>query len=303
MLMLYEKIRGQRLYYRCWGSGEDRVLLLHGCLVPSVLYEEVGPLLAAPGRRVIAPDFPGFGSSDKPTREYGLEPLYDDLLEIVLRFGGEGRLHLVAHDTAAVVACRLALEGKVEVASLALVDAWLAGDRERLPEVIEAAAGLGWRLRLNELALSAQARNLVQDPALLPAEARSALIGPVTRDPGARRALHRFAADLLARRGEVRCLRERLGELDLPRIVLAGGGDPYRPHQATEALAEELGVEPLIVSGAAHLTTLERPRESADALLGLIREAETPAQEEEAVPAEEEAAAAEAQEGAGDETS
>lgn len=47
-------------------SGET-ILLLHGQPSWSYLYRKVIPLLVAAGHRVVAPDLPGFGKSDKPS--------------------------------------------------------------------------------------------------------------------------------------------------------------------------------------------------------------------------------------------
>ncbi|MBE0440856.1 MAG: haloalkane dehalogenase [Psychrobacter sp.] len=57
-----------RVHYLDEGPKDaDPVLLLHGEPSWCYLYRKVIPILTAAGHRVIAPDLPGFGRSDKPT--------------------------------------------------------------------------------------------------------------------------------------------------------------------------------------------------------------------------------------------
>jgi len=57
---------GLRLHYLDEGSG-PLVVLFHGEPTWSFLYRKVIPRITAAGFRAIAPDYPGFGKSDKPT--------------------------------------------------------------------------------------------------------------------------------------------------------------------------------------------------------------------------------------------
>jgi haloalkane dehalogenase len=62
----YEQIDGLRLHYLDEGEG-DPVVCFHGEPTWSYLYRKMLPPLVAGGHRVIAPDYAGFGRSDKPT--------------------------------------------------------------------------------------------------------------------------------------------------------------------------------------------------------------------------------------------
>ena len=56
-----------RMHYLDEGPPDGELILcLHGQPTWSYLYRKMAPLLAAAGRRVVAPDFIGFGRSDKP---------------------------------------------------------------------------------------------------------------------------------------------------------------------------------------------------------------------------------------------
>jgi pimeloyl-ACP methyl ester carboxylesterase len=58
-----------RVHYLDEGKGERTFLCLHGEPTWCYLYRRMIPLLAARGGRVVAPDFVGFGRSDKPEDE------------------------------------------------------------------------------------------------------------------------------------------------------------------------------------------------------------------------------------------
>ncbi|GIS19635.1 MAG: hypothetical protein CM15mP120_15510 [Pseudomonadota bacterium] len=68
-----------RLAHTPFGRGRYRrayLLCMHGQPVWSYLYRKMIPLLVADGFRVIAPDLPGYGKSDKPAsrEDYRLQP-------------------------------------------------------------------------------------------------------------------------------------------------------------------------------------------------------------------------------------
>lgn len=63
----YIEIDGMRMHYVDEGpSNADPILLLHGEPTWAYLYRTMIPVLTAAGHRIVAPDFFGFGRSDKP---------------------------------------------------------------------------------------------------------------------------------------------------------------------------------------------------------------------------------------------
>jgi haloalkane dehalogenase len=63
----YRMIDGLRIHYLDEGPADARpVVLFHGEPTWSFLYRRIIPLLTDAGYRAIAPDYPGFGRSDKP---------------------------------------------------------------------------------------------------------------------------------------------------------------------------------------------------------------------------------------------
>ena len=65
----YTNWRDFRIHYVDEGKGERTFLCLHGEPTWSYLYRKMIPRFVATGARVVAPDFVGFGRSDKPEDE------------------------------------------------------------------------------------------------------------------------------------------------------------------------------------------------------------------------------------------
>src|ERR1051326_1113778 len=62
----FVEINGMRVHYVDEGAGET-ILCLHGEPTWAFLYRKMIPLFVGAGKRVVAPDFIGFGRSDKFT--------------------------------------------------------------------------------------------------------------------------------------------------------------------------------------------------------------------------------------------
>jgi pimeloyl-ACP methyl ester carboxylesterase len=81
----YLEWRGLRAHYVDEGAGSEVFLCLHGEPTWSYLYRRMIPPFVASGARVVAPDFIGFGRSDKPEDEalYTFDFHRSFLLELV----------------------------------------------------------------------------------------------------------------------------------------------------------------------------------------------------------------------------
>ena len=77
--------RGLRAHYVQEGTGSDTYLCLHGEPTWSYLYRRMIPAFVAAGAKVVAPDFIGFGRSDKPEDEalYSFDFHREFLLEFI----------------------------------------------------------------------------------------------------------------------------------------------------------------------------------------------------------------------------
>ncbi len=99
-----------RVHYLDEGpAGADPVLLLHGEPSWSFLYRKMIPVLVSAGNRVIAPDLPGFGRSDKPSRreDYTYQR-HVDWMQAVLDQLDLHHITLVCQDWGGLIGLRLA---------------------------------------------------------------------------------------------------------------------------------------------------------------------------------------------------
>src|ERR1700746_1511617 len=113
-----------RMHYVDEGSG-DPILLLHGEPTWSYLYRRMIPPLSKPGAgsrrrfRVVAPDYLGFGRSDKPLQ---IEDYTYDLHVASIRALVEGldlrRITVVVQDWGGPIGLRVAAESQDRVARL-----------------------------------------------------------------------------------------------------------------------------------------------------------------------------------------
>jgi haloalkane dehalogenase len=121
----YVELDGLRMHYLDEGDG-DPVVCFHGEPTWSYLYRKMLPPLVAGGRRVICPDYAGFGRSDKPTdrRWY----TYDRHLELVSEVLAGLDLKdatVVVQDWGGPIGLRWAVQNADRVASLVIMNTGL----------------------------------------------------------------------------------------------------------------------------------------------------------------------------------
>jgi haloalkane dehalogenase len=124
---------GLRMHYVEDGSGQP-VLLLHGEPTWAFLYRKLIPTLSSVAR-VLAPDYFGFGRSDKPTRieDYS----YDFHCRSIERVAEELDLRdatVVVQDWGGPIGLRLAVEHPERVARLVILNTGVGAGRAPSPE-------------------------------------------------------------------------------------------------------------------------------------------------------------------------
>jgi pimeloyl-ACP methyl ester carboxylesterase len=107
----YLEWQGLRAHYVDEGEGDRVFLCLHGEPTWSYLYRRMIPPFVASGARVVAPDFPGFGRSDKPVEEffYSFDMHRTFLLEFIERLDLT-RITLVVQDWGGLLGLTLPME-------------------------------------------------------------------------------------------------------------------------------------------------------------------------------------------------
>jgi pimeloyl-ACP methyl ester carboxylesterase len=225
------------------------VVLVHGLVISSRYME---PLAAILGRdfRVLAPDLPGFGESDKPRHVLDVDELAD-ALALWLEASGVARAALIGNSFGCQVLAALALRHR---------------------DVVD-------RLVLQGPTVDPQARNLVVQfwRDIVNGRREPRPMGPLARidyaKAGIRRAL--ATARILIRDR----IEERLPMIEAPTLVLHGSRDPVSPQQWAEEAARLLPRGKLVVvEGGTHTMNYTYPAEFAAAVRPFLEESDAAAE-------------------------
>jgi haloalkane dehalogenase len=264
---------GLRMHYVDEGSG-DPVLLLHGEPTWAFLYRKLIPALAGVAR-ALAPDYFGFGRSDKPTRieDY----TYDFHCASIERFAAELDLRdatVVVQDWGGPIGLRLAVEHPERVARLVILNTGIGAGRAPSEEWLRFRAfvrRVGSELVPGQLIRISAVTELQDDvveaynaPFPTPESKAGVLAFPeqVPTEPD-----HPNAPKML----EIRAALERW---EKPALVLFSDSDPIFSTVAAEHMAARIpGAGPAeIVRGAGHFLQEEKGEEIGDRIVRFLAE-------------------------------
>jgi pimeloyl-ACP methyl ester carboxylesterase len=113
----WAEVRGGRIRYFVAGDGPPLVLV-HGLGGSATNWSELAPLLAA-NHRLLIPDLPGHGGSDRLAAVSGLQP-YADRVAAVMEGEGIASAPVVGHSLGGLVVLRLALRRPEAVSAIVL---------------------------------------------------------------------------------------------------------------------------------------------------------------------------------------
>ena len=268
----YVEQDGLRMHYLDEGGGTgDPILLLHGEPTWSFLYRKMIPALARAGR-CIAPDYFGFGRSDKPTDPgwYSYDRHVDSIARLVAELDLQ-RITLVVQDWGGPVGFRLAVEQPERIARLVVMN---TGIGARAP----GEAWLRFQSFMRRVGTEIVAGQLV----------RLSLVQPVSDEviagydapfpvPESRVGIVQFpelvatSADHPSGPAMLR-VRDALRELDRPALVLFSDGDPIFSRRAAEVMAELLPGAELDppVEGAGHFLQEDRGEQLGERIAGWL---------------------------------
>ena len=139
----FETVDGIRLHYVEGGRADgETVVLLAGFPQSWYAWKKVMPLLGE-RYRVIAPDLPGQGDSDRPLEGYDTQTVATVIARLLKQLEVND-YHLIAHDVGAWVAYPLAAMFADSVKRLVLLDAGIPGIT--LPDSLPIASDKAWRM-------------------------------------------------------------------------------------------------------------------------------------------------------------
>ena len=244
------------VYYEHWvpPSNVDRrepVLLIHGSPGSGSNFVLLGPELARDGRRVIAPDLPGYGNSPMtPSMSHETNAKY---MARMLDELGIGRVHVVGWSSGGGVAMELAHQFPDRVASVTLLAAIAAQETEGSGsyffEHVKYGVGIA---------------TLGVVPELIP---HFGVLGDWSGRTGW---LWAFWDS------DQRRISRFMGELETPVLILHGRHDPLISDWAAERHHKMIPTSKLVMLDASHFLPFMQVEETRDQLLAFFSRHDTP---------------------------
>ena len=267
---LWADVNGIRVHCLTSGGAGPAVVLLHGGGIDSASFTYVhliAPL--ADGRRVFAPDWPGYGRSDKPDLDYTMD-FYIDFLGHLMDELGLGKVSIVGISMGGGAALGFALRSPQRVEQLVLVDSYGLGSEVpwghlgylmvRAPLVDKLTYAL---LRRSRAMVRWSFYGLVHDRR----KVTEGMVGETARlleDPKAGRAWASFQKSEVGWGGLRTDFSKRLGALTVPTLLVHGAQDRAVPLAwARRAHGRIPDGELRVFPECGHLPPRERPEEFA----------------------------------------
>jgi pimeloyl-ACP methyl ester carboxylesterase len=261
-------VDGLQIHYLEAGEGNTPVLLLHGGGYDSAALSykhSISPI--SEHYRVFAPDWPGYGQSDKPKMEYTTE-YYVGFLDRFMDALGLEKASLVGISMGGAISLGFALRSPKRVEKLVLVDSHGLGGE--VPGGMASYALVRLPL-LNRLMWAALKRSRRMVRASLettfyePHAVTENLVDEVhqlVNKPGAGRAWRSWQEDEIGREGLRTNYVDELPTLAVPTLILHGEEDKYVPVSwagRAHTLIEDSELQ--IFPRCGHWLTLERPED------------------------------------------
>jgi haloalkane dehalogenase len=264
----YTELDGLRLHYVDEGEGEP-VVCFHGEPTWSYLYRKMLPPLVASGRRVICPDYAGFGRSDKPTDQDWYT--YDRHVDLVTRLLAELDVQgvtAVVQDWGGPIGLRWAVENPERVARLVILNTGLFTGRV-------SKGFMAWRdfaernpdLPVGMVVGGATASDVPGD---VVAAYEAPFPTPESKAGAAQFPLIVPTSEEMAGATEMRAVSDALSRWDKPALVAFSDSDPVFPFpRSGEVFAELIPTagEQVRIEGAAHFLQEDRGQEIADEMI------------------------------------
>jgi pimeloyl-ACP methyl ester carboxylesterase len=252
--------RGVRMRVVEAGQGSPLVLI-HGFLVSHREYDDIIDPLAR-RFRVIAPDLPGFGESEKPSPTrypYGLETFAEAIADLIAAFG-VGRAAILGHSMGAAVALTLAADHPELVQRLVLEDAlcypFPLSVKARIP-LLPIIGAIVFKQLYGRALFRAYFREDVFRPGADFPLARIDRHYDLFNTPSSRESAYAVMRAIL----DTRPVVARVTRVTAPSLVIWGREDRLIPVASAQRLARELPSARLEIMDAGHSPHEERPRE------------------------------------------
>jgi haloalkane dehalogenase len=263
---------GLRLHYLDEGAG-DPIVCFHGEPTWAYLYRHMVPVLTGAGHRVICPDFPGFGRSDKPTERGWYS--YDRHVEYVSALLDALDLRdvtVVVQDWGGPIGLRWAVEHADRVARLVILNTGLFTGRV-------SKGFMRWRafaernpdLPVGFVLQGATTTELADD---VVAAYEAPFPTPESKAGAAQFPLLVPISDEYAGAATMRAVADELSRWDKPALIAFSDSDPVFPYpRAGEFFCDLIpsAGEQVRIEGAAHFLQEDKGREIAERIVSFTR--------------------------------
>jgi len=268
------EVRANGLMLSCYALGKgEPVVLLHGLGASKITWL---PLLAplAERHRVIVPDLPGHGESDKPRIDY-TPRFYARIVRHLLDALEVERAVVVGNSLGGRIALELALRSSGRVTGLALLDPSLPGLRWRyimgFTRVFPTEIG-AIPFPLRERWMEVMIRRLFARPDRMPSQGYSAAAGEfirIYRDPVARMAFFSTLRHIVTERPD--SFFASLRRIKQPALVIFGEEDRLVPPRLAVRLVQHLPrAELVILPNVGHVPQFEATVETLELLTAFL---------------------------------
>ena len=121
----YSTIDGRQMHWRMWGEPNiglaPDLYCFHPAPFSGLAFENFAPRLAD-GRRVIAPDYPGYGGSAAPDHELSIEVIARAMAGLAATLSGDGLIDVLGFHTGCLVAVEVQRVPGCHVRKACLID-------------------------------------------------------------------------------------------------------------------------------------------------------------------------------------
>lgn len=279
-------VDGVRISYTEAGEGPT-VLLLHGAVFAGNIFWWETQAALAPHCRTVAPDYPGWGASEKPNLAYAMED-YHAFVHGFMDALGLNKVVVIGHSMGGLVGSSFALlhpERVLAFAALAAPPAWASAELPWLFQPFQHAV-LGELMMFftpmmgprHPLGVRRFYEALFHDVRTIPSHRlHAALEGccEATADAAHRLAfLNTVRANLPHFNGGNQQMKALARELSVPVTLIAGKQDSLFPlAMITQSAQEAPGVRLAVLDPCGHFPTWEQPDLVTELLLEVIGEA------------------------------
>lgn len=271
------QIEGMKISSYVVGPADgDPLVLVHGLGASKITWLPLLPELSRT-HRIVVPDLPGHGESDKPRADYSPRYMARAVRRVMNELGIESA-GIVGNSLGGRVALELALRSSDRVTSLILLDPSVPGLRWRyilgFTRIIPTEFG-AIPFPMRERWTSVAVRRLFADPSRLPGESYDVAAKEfmrVYRSARARMAFFSSLRHIVTERPEA--FYGALRRIKQPVLVLFGEDDRLVPLRLGVRLAEHLPNAKLIVlPGVGHVPQFEATEETVEAVTEFLAEA------------------------------